>query len=42
VTGRHSLDSPGDLAGNRFDVALSAAASRRFGEFYACLTLGYA
>jgi len=41
VTGRYSLGNPGDLEGSKFDVGLSAAASRRFGKFYVYLTLGY-
>jgi thiol-disulfide isomerase/thioredoxin len=41
VTGRYSLGNPGDLEGSAFDLGLSAAASRRFGRFYAYLTLGY-
>jgi thiol-disulfide isomerase/thioredoxin len=42
ATGRYSLGNPGDLEGSKFDIALSAAASRRFGKFYVYLTLGYA
>ena len=41
VTGRYSLGNPGDLEGSAFDIALSAAASRRFGKLYVYLTLGY-
>jgi len=41
ATGRYSLGNPADLEGSKFDFALSAAASRRFGKFYAYLTLGY-
>ena len=36
------LGNPGDLEGSKFDFALSAAASRRFGKFYVYLTLGFA
>jgi len=42
ATGRYSVGNPGDLEGSNFDVALSAAVSRRFGKFYVYLTLGYA
>ncbi|MEX1310029.1 MAG: DUF3187 family protein [Candidatus Sulfomarinibacteraceae bacterium] len=42
VTVRTSLGNPGDLDGGSLDIALSAAASRRFGDFYAYLTVGYA
>ena len=42
ATGRYSLGNPGDLEGSNFDIALSAAASRRFGKFYVYLTLGFA
>jgi len=41
VTGRYSLGNPGNLEGSKFDVGLSMAAARRFGKFYAYLTLGY-
>jgi thiol-disulfide isomerase/thioredoxin len=41
ATVRSSLGNPGDLDGDSVDVALSAAAARRFGRFYAYLTLGY-
>jgi len=42
ATGRYSVGDPGDVEGSKFDVALSAAASRRFGKFYVYLTLGFA
>jgi len=42
ATGRYSVGDPGDIEGSKFDVALSAAASRRFGKFYVYLTLGFA
>lgn len=42
VTGRYSLERPEGLDGGNFDVAVSAALSRRFGRFYTYLTLGYA
>ncbi len=42
ATVRTSLGNPGDLEGDSVDVALSVAAARRFGRFYAYLTLGYA
>ena len=41
VTGRYALNSA-DLEGDDFDIGVSAALSRRFGHFYAYLTLGYA
>ncbi|MDB4306157.1 DUF3187 family protein [bacterium] len=42
ATGRYSLGDSGDIEGSKFDVALSVAASRRFGKFYVYLTLGFA
>jgi thiol-disulfide isomerase/thioredoxin len=42
ATVRSSIGNPGDLEGDSADVALSVAAARRFGQFYAYLTLGYA
>lgn len=42
ATARYALGNPAQLEGSNFDVALSAAAARRFGDFYLYLTLGYA
>jgi thiol-disulfide isomerase/thioredoxin len=42
VTGRYAVGDVGETEGGAWDVALSVAASRRFGKFYAYLTLGYA
>ncbi len=42
VTGRYGVGEVGETEGGAWDVALSVAASRRFGKFYAYLTLGYA
>jgi thiol-disulfide isomerase/thioredoxin len=42
VTGRYGVGEVGEAEGGNWDVALSVAASRRFGRFYAYLTLGYA
>jgi len=42
ATARYSLGNPAQLEGSSFDVAVSAAAAHRFGNFYLYLTLGYA
>jgi len=42
VTGRYAVGDVGETEGGAWDIALSVAASRRFGKFYAYLTLGYA
>ncbi len=42
VTGRYAVGDAGEVEGGDWDVALSVAASRRFGKFYVYLTLGYA
>jgi thiol-disulfide isomerase/thioredoxin len=42
LTGRYGVGEVGETEGGAWDVALSVAASRRFGKFYAYLTLGYA
>lgn len=42
VTGRWPLEDSPDLEGDGLDLALSAAASRRFGNLYVYLTLGWA
>jgi len=41
VTGRYFLGGT-ELEGNDFDIALSVAASHRFGRFYVYMTLGFA
>jgi thiol-disulfide isomerase/thioredoxin len=42
VTARHAVGEVGETEGGAWDAALSAAVSRRFGDFYAYLTVGYA
>ena len=42
VTGRYAAGNPSEVEDGDWDVALSVAASHRFGKFYVYLTLGYA